>query len=138
MPKKLVSRKRKTEYQQEEIIDLICEFAKSGKSQSEIGMILRDQYGIPDVKEATGKSISQTLKEKGLLNSWPEDLISLFKKAVRVAKHLEKNKKDVRNRRNLRIIESKIKRLVRYYKGVGRIPDDWYYDIEKIKMIVKE
>ena len=37
----------------------ILELAKTGKSTSEIGTILRDQYAVPDIKIATGKKVTK-------------------------------------------------------------------------------
>ena len=42
-----------------EVESHVIDLSKSGKSTSEIGMILRDQYAVPDVKLATGKKISE-------------------------------------------------------------------------------
>ena len=53
-------------YKPKEVELLIIRHAKEGKKGSQIGMIMRDQYGIPDVKILIGKSISQILKEKNL------------------------------------------------------------------------
>jgi small subunit ribosomal protein S15 len=41
------------DYSTEEIEDIILKLRKEGKSASVIGVILRDQYGIPDVKSVT-------------------------------------------------------------------------------------
>ena len=41
-------------YSNEEIEEMILKFNREGKSTSEIGIILRDQYGIPKVKDVTG------------------------------------------------------------------------------------
>ena len=89
-----------------------------------IGIILRDQYGVPLVKPITGKSITRILKEKGLLKPIPEDLENLLKKASRLRAHLEKHRKDYHNKRALQLIESRIHRLEKYYKRKGVIPAD--------------
>ena len=47
-------------YSNEEIEELILKFSKEGKSASEIGVTLRDQYGIPSVKAVTGEKIPST------------------------------------------------------------------------------
>ena len=61
-----------------EVESRIVELAKSGKSTSEIGMILRDQYAVPDVRVATGKTISEIIKENELTPEIPEDLRNLI------------------------------------------------------------
>ena len=106
----------------------IIELAKADVMPSEIGIILRDTYGVPSVKAYLGKSVTQILSEKSLLTEIPEDLASLVDKAKKLQKHLSQNKKDIHNKRGLILIESKIRRLVKYYKGKNRIPANWSYN----------
>lgn len=110
---------------------LIAKLAKEGKNASQIGVLLRDTYGIPNVSVLCGKSISTILKEKKLLTEVPEDLTSLFKKYAAVKKHLEDNKNDETAQRGLHLTESKIGRLIKYYKRVNRIPEAWKFDAER-------
>ncbi|NPA38390.1 MAG: 30S ribosomal protein S15 [Candidatus Nanohaloarchaeota archaeon] len=126
------------EYSKDEIEKLIVKLRKEGYSAAMIGLILRDQYGIPSVKKLTGKKISDILQENGLASEIPEDLYSLLKRAVRLANHIEKHKKDKHSARGLTILESRIRRLVNYYKAVGKLPEDWKYTREIAKLIVKE
>ncbi|MFN3527561.1 MAG: 30S ribosomal protein S15 [Candidatus Altarchaeaceae archaeon] len=123
-------------YDQERIKKEIIKMKKSGISQSLIGTILRDQYAIPDVREIFGKKLSEILKEEKLIDDVPEDLQNLMKKAVKLRKHLEIHKKDIHNRRALQLIESKIKRLEKYYKREGKLPETWSYEPEKMKYLV--
>jgi small subunit ribosomal protein S15 len=106
---------------------LVIKLAKEGHSPSKIGIILRDQYGIPLVKPIMGKTITQIMKEAGIAPSLPEDLENLLKKAHRLYVHLEKNKKDLSNKRALQLVEAKIYKLSRYYKREGILPLDWKY-----------
>ncbi len=99
-----------------EIELLVVKFAKEGNSPSKIGIILRDTYGVPDVEFLTNKKITTILAEKKLLKKFPEDLASLIKKVSILKKHMEENKKDISALRGLQITESKIKKLVKYYK----------------------
>ncbi len=115
-------------YTTEEVEALVIKFAKEGHNPSKIGTILRDQYGIPLVKPIMGKTITQILKDAELVPSLPEDLESLLKKAGRLYVHLEKNKKDLPNKRALQLIESKIYKLSRYYKRENILPPDWKYE----------
>jgi len=121
-----------------EVTDLVLEFFKKDKSMSEIGLILRDQYSVPSVTLVTGKTIKQILKDAGLLAKYPEDLMNLMRKAVNLKKHINLNKKDNHNRRALQLIESKIRRLIKYYKSVKELPMDWYYTPEKAALIIRE
>ena len=79
-----------------EIEGRILELAKSEKSTSEIGMILRDQYAVPDVKIATGKTVSQILAQNKIVPELPEDLQSLIKTALKLKKHIDHHKKDLK------------------------------------------
>ena len=115
-------------YQPEEVEAFIIKHAKEGHSLSGIGTILRDQYAIPLVKPITGKSISETLKATNLKPSMPEDLGNLMKKAQSLAVHIEKNKKDLHNKRNMQITEARIHKLSRYYKREGVLPKNWKYE----------
>ena len=118
-----------------EIEARIIELAKSGKSTSEIGMILRDQYAVPDVKVATGKKINKILEANHIKPEIPEDLRNLIKKALQLKKHLEIHKKDIKNKRNLQLTESKIRRLTKYYHSQGRLPTGWKYSPEQAKLM---
>jgi small subunit ribosomal protein S15 len=114
-------------YQPEEVESFIIKLAKEGHSLSSIGTILRDQYAIPLVKPIVGKSITDVLEGAGLAPSLPEDLSNLMKKAQSLAVHIDKNKKDLHNKRNMQIIEARIHKLSRYYKREGVLSKNWKY-----------
>ena len=115
-------------YQPEEVEAFIIKLAKEGHSMSSIGTILRDQYAIPLAKPITGKSVSEILEAANLAPTMPEDLSDLIKKAQGMAVHMEKNKKDLHNKRNMQIIEARIHKLSRYYRRQGTIPKNWKYE----------
>jgi small subunit ribosomal protein S15 len=114
-------------YKPREVEMLITKMAKEDKTPSAIGLVLRDTYGIPDVKAMTGKSITKILAGKKLLPEVPEDLRELIRKAAMIRKHLEDNKQDKTALRGLQLTESKINRIVKYYKKTDRLPVDWKY-----------
>lgn len=118
-----------------EIEARIIELAKSEKSTSEIGMILRDQYAVPDVKIATDKKISQILENNNIKFEMPEDLRNLIRTALTLRKHLDTNKKDLKNKRNLQLTESKIRRLTKYYHAEQRLPKGWKYSPAQAKLM---
>ncbi len=120
-----------------EVEELVVKLAKGGHSASMIGLILRDQYGVPDVKQITGKSVTQILDEHGLKPEIPEDLMNLIKKAVGLRRHLERNRKDMSSKRALQILESRINRLAKYYVRVGALPAGWRYEPEKAALLVR-
>ena len=118
-------------YKPKEVEILVGKMAKEGKTASQIGIMMRDTYGIPDVKTLTGKSISKILAAKQLLPEVPEDLRALIRKAAMIRKHLEENRQDKPALRGLQLTEAKIMRLVKYYKKSDRLPVDWKYDPRK-------
>lgn len=111
----------------DEIKEKIVELRKAGTPPSQIGMVLRDKEGIPSVKRVIGKKITEILEEQNLAPDIPEDLRSLLGKAKRIRKHLEEHPSDRENRRNFQILQSKIKRLARYYKKEEELSRDWSY-----------
>ncbi len=120
-----------------EIELLIVKLAKEGHTPSKIGTILRDTYGIPSVKLLTNKKITTILAEKKLLKKLPEDLQALIRRVSNLKKHLEENKKDMSALRGIQITESKIKKLVKYYKQQKKVPVDWKYDRRKVSLFVE-
>ncbi|MEK6852793.1 MAG: 30S ribosomal protein S15, partial [Nanoarchaeota archaeon] len=97
-----------------------------------IGLQLRDTYGIPSVKQMNGKSIEQIMKSHKLPPELPSHLLNLIINAVKIKKHLEKNKHDKVAKRGLQLTEAKINRLARYYKQKGVLRPKWKY--EEIKL----
>lgn len=134
----LRSSPRWVRYKKNEVEKLVLNLAKEGKSSAEIGLILRDQFGIPLVKRITGKTITQILKENKLYPEYPEDIFNLMKQAVNLRDHLGKNKKDHTSKRGLELLESKIRRLGKYYVKQGILPEDWKYSPEKTKLLVQK
>jgi small subunit ribosomal protein S15 len=121
-------------YTSEEVEALIMRLSKEGHAPSKIGTIIRDQYGIPLAKPITGKSVTQVLKERGVVSSLPEDLENLLRKATRLHVHYDKNKADLHNKRSLQIVEAKIYKLSRYYKRKGVLAADWKYSPKAIAL----
>ncbi len=115
-------------YQPEEVEALVIKLAKEGNAASRIGTILRDQYSIPLVKPIAGKTVTKIMKEAQLAPTIPEDLGNLIKKAESLGLHLEKNHKDLNNKRSMQIIEAKIYQLARYYRRKGILPENWKYE----------
>jgi small subunit ribosomal protein S15 len=124
-------------YKGKEVEKLVIKYAKAGKSTSEIGMILRDTYGINSVKVLTEKKVSKILEEQDLSKELPEDLLNLIKKLVLVQKHLEKNRHDMTAKRGLQLTTSKVMRLIKYYKKHDRLPEGWKFDMSRLKMYLE-
>ena len=118
------------------ITKVILDLRKEGASSSKIGLVLRDRYGVPDVKLALGKRIGDVLKENKVASEIPEDLRDLMIKALGLRKHLDDNKKDLHNKRQLNLMESKIRRLVRYYRGTKKLPKEFIYKPETTEILL--
>ncbi|MEM1993836.1 MAG: 30S ribosomal protein S15, partial [Candidatus Caldarchaeum sp.] len=100
----------------------VVKYAKEGLPPSMIGVVLRDQHGVPLIKPITGKTVLQILEENNLKPLIPEDLSNLLEKIRRMKLHLEKHKSDGHNIHRLQLVESKVRRLLKYYKSRGVLP----------------
>lgn len=119
-----------------EIVKQMEALAKKGYKPSQIGVILRDNFAIPQSRLITGGKILRILKKKGLAPQIPEDLYHLMRRAVSIRKHIEKNKRDRGSKFRLILVESKIHRLVRYYKLTKQIASTWRYDYQTALALV--
>jgi len=125
------------DYPAHEVEELVVKLHKEGHNPTTLGRLLRDNYGVPLVKNITGKTVTQILGESGQKIEYPDDLIALIRKAVRLINHLKANKSDANNTTKLLHVESKIKRLVKYYKRIERLPPTWAYTRETAALLVK-
>lgn len=122
-------------YEPAEIEKLIVKLAKEGNQNSKIGMILRDQYGVADVRSLNMK-ISK-ISEKEVKKEVPDDMYNLIKRAVMLRRHLNANHHDAKALHGLELMESKIRRLGKYYARTGRLAKNWKYSAEEAKLLVK-
>ena len=125
-------------YDDKTVEQLVVKIAKTGKTASTIGIELRDTYGIPDVQAITKKPIARILIEHKIISKLPDDLKALIRNDIALMKHLEVNKHDMPAKRGLRLLESKIGRLVKYYKRTKVLPIDWKYDRTKAKILIEQ
>ncbi len=114
-------------YSPEEAEAFVIQLAKEGYPPSQIGILLRDQYGIPLIKYLTGKSITEIMESAGVSLELPEDLQNLLQKATRLQRHMARNKKDNVNKHSLELVTSKVRRLANYYRDRSVLPKDWKY-----------
>ena len=84
-------------YSADEVISLVIKLAKDGRTPGQIGVILRDEHGIPLVKQVTGKSILKIMRENKVVTGLPDDLQNLLNRALKVQRHLEMFKADRKN-----------------------------------------
>ena len=124
-------------YKPAEVEALIVKLAKEGKPASQIGLILRDSYGVPDVKTAVKKTVSAVLKEKNAAPKLPEDLAALLRRVISLQKHAEKNKQDMTAKRGLQLTEAKVMKLLKYYKAKNVLPATWKYDRSNVQLLLK-
>mgnify|MGYP001578914586 FL=1 len=124
-------------YKEKEVEKLVVKFAKAGKSGSQIGMILRDSYGINSIKAATNKNVLAILGENNLKPHLPDDMLNLIKKLIAIKAHKEKNKHDATAIRGFTLTVSKIRRLMKYYKRTKVLPLDWKLNMDRLKMYLE-
>jgi small subunit ribosomal protein S15 len=105
----------------------ILKLAKEGTTPSRIGVVLRDEFGVPLVKPLLGASVTEVLVEGKAAPKMPQDLQDLIDRAQRVQRHLQSHKSDRKNVHSLELVEAKIYRLSKYYKQRGVLPSDFKY-----------
>ncbi|MFA5357790.1 MAG: 30S ribosomal protein S15 [archaeon] len=117
--------------------EIAVSLSNAGHSPSEIGLILRDEHGVKNFRELTGKRIQEILEMHKLVGEVPEDMLNLIKRSVALQKHLGKNKKDYSAKHGYEVTVSKIRRVAAYYSKKGRIAKNWKYDPESTALLVK-
>ena len=124
----------------EDIESRVVELAEQGHDPSQIGLKLRDEgvkgTPIPDVKLATGKKITEILEENDADADLPEDLRNLMERAVRLRDHMGNNPGDAQNKRALQNTESKIRRLVDYYRG-DELDAEFTYEYDEARELLE-
>jgi len=98
-------------YTEEEVKAIIQKLAGQGLTSEKIGLILRDQYGIPKVKIYKIK-IKDVLEEKGQFEEPTNQ--NLQKKLDKIIEHYKKNKQDKNAERSLIITKAKLKKREEY------------------------
>ncbi len=63
--------------------------------------------------------------------------MNLMRQALRMIDHLNSNHKDLHNRRQLELTESRIRRLAKYYIGTGKLDSDWTYKRDQLRLMVE-
>mmetsp|Transcript_12259 Transcript_12259/g.18308 ORF Transcript_12259/g.18308 Transcript_12259/m.18308 type:complete len:152 (+) Transcript_12259:54-509(+) len=111
-----------------QVEERVCKLARKGLTPAQIGIYLRDNFGVGQVKNVTGKKVLRILKSNGFATGLPEDLYHLIKKAVTFRKHLSRNNRDKVAKYRLQCVEAKIHRLSRYYKKTRVLEPNWKYE----------
>jgi small subunit ribosomal protein S15 len=81
-------------------------------SPSQIGIVLRDQYGIPTTK-IFGKKLKKYLQELGIERN--EDLENAEKKVTKMKEHLKKNITDRKAKHKLQKAQSRLNITKKYF-----------------------
>ena len=123
--------------EKDELIEEAVKLAQAGNAPSRVGLVLRDSYGVPSVRLLTGQRLTPILRGRKAASDLPEDLAALLKRVVHLQQHLELHPKDLSNRRGMNLVESKIRRLSRYYRRRGRLPPGWRYRAETAALLVQ-
>ncbi len=125
----------------EDIESRVVELAEQGHDPSVIGLTLRDEgvkgVPVPDVKLATGKKVTEILEEHDADPEIPADLRNLMARAIRLREHMAENGQDYQNKRALQNTESKIRRLVNYYRG-DALDEEFRYTYEDAVELLRE
>ena len=97
-------------YSKEEVKAIIMKLAGKGLSSEKIGLVLRDQYGIPTVKLFN-------LKIKDIMQDKFEEPTTknLNNKLQKLITHYHKNKQDKNAERSLIISKAKLKKRIDYH-----------------------
>jgi len=111
----------------EEVVTQAVQLSKGGRSAAQVGLALRDGLGVPNSRAVTGKRLGTLLREAGITPEVPDDLQALLKRVVHLQRHLASHPNDLANRRGLTLMESRIRRLARYYRQHRRLPEGWRY-----------
>ena len=98
-------------FTEKEVRELILKIAEKEPSTEKIGLILRDQYGIPKSK-IYGIKIKNILNEKYIEPS----IINLENKLQKIINHYKKNKQDKKAERSLIITKAKLKKRKDYHE----------------------
>ena len=94
-------------YTAEEVKDIILKLAEKGLTSEKIGLVLRDQYGIPKVKIYNLK-IGGVLKEKGKFQE--STFINLQNRTKKLENHYTKNHGDKKAEHSLIALRAKTKK----------------------------
>ncbi|KCZ80703.1 hypothetical protein H312_01865 [Anncaliia algerae PRA339] len=109
----------------QEVTDIIVGLARKGVKPTEIGKILRDEHGIGYVKPVLGKRLVKVLKENSVAPAIPEELDSCIKRCMSIRAHLSTFKNDKNAKYRLILAESKMYRILKYYKRTKQVPEDF-------------
>ena len=98
-------------YTKEEVVAIVKKLAEKDITSEKIGLILRDQYGIPSVR-LYGIKMKEAMEDK----FQEPTTLNLDKKLKKIIDHFKKNKQDKKSERALVITKAKLKKRTDYIK----------------------
>jgi small subunit ribosomal protein S15 len=98
---------------EEEIKKIIAELMQKEQQPAKIGIILRDQYGVPTTK-VYGKKLLKIMKELGY--NVQIELKNKEKKVERMKEHLKENITDKKTKHKLQKAQSNLNIVRKYWK----------------------
>ena len=110
--KKIIEKPVWLKYTKKEVEAIILKLANKKITSEKIGLILKDQYGIPKVK-LYGIKIKSILKER----YQDPNIINLKKKTGKIEEHFKKNKQDKKAERSLIITRANLKKREEYLRA---------------------
>ena len=125
------------DYKPEQVEDLIADLANQGLTPAQIGMSLRDQHGVKNVKKLLGVNLEKVLEKKGMQGDMPRDLLNLISRSVVLQRHMHANKKDMTAKRGYQLAVSRIRKLTNYCIKNKKLDKDWRYTPEAAELLVK-
>jgi len=96
---------------EKELIGIISELSAK-YAPSQVGIVLRDQYGIPTTK-IFGKKLKKYLEELGIETK--EELNNAGKKVDSLKEHLKNNAQDKRSKHKLQKAQAHLNKLKKYH-----------------------
>jgi ribosomal protein S15P/S13E len=96
---------------EKELVDIIKDLSQK-YAPSQVGMILRDQYGVPTTR-VFGKKLKKYLEDLGIETK--EDLVNAEKKVDSLKEHMKNNTGDKRSKHKLQKAQAHLNRTKRYY-----------------------
>jgi|SRR3989338_5872510 len=95
----------------EDVTPIVIDLGKKGNTPSQIGMILRDKYGVQKAK-LLGKKVTKILRENNI--EYKDDLKFVEDKLKKIETHIGQNKQDKKAKREVVKYVSLKKRLIVY------------------------
>ncbi len=91
-----------------EVEKIIIDLAKQGNSSEKIGLILRDQHGIPKAK-TLGIKVGSIMEKNGFAKN--NDKKNIISKIENLGNHFKKNKHDYTAQRKSVMYASRVKKM---------------------------